>query len=651
MNETMGVARGEVREDKYSIDQILDDMYFGKIVNHERNRDSDQWQPAKKTKLIDSILRAYPITPIMAVQNGTGSDAVLKIVDGGQRLSTIDEFKKNRFKLGKTKPIWIKVPKMVDKLDENGNVVKELLPGKKRRTPVKVYELGADGKPVHEMKKIKLSNKFYKDLPVELQKAFMRFKNIVVINMINYSEEEVREVMLRFNMSVPMNPAQAGVIACSDQAASFIQGFRQHDLFKNCSTWTSKEILKDAIERCITEAYILMYMPDVWGGYPKHVELFNTTATEDSFDEIREMADKLALIIGENDAIIDNLCNKNMYITLANFKNFYDMRKYKLSDYAKFLCDWFMNIKDESGYNLFDEKSTKSKAFVLGRLEIMNEELNKWLAVNGTVADDSEYADDDDEGYDEYDNTSDPDDDDLWGNTPENNSNTIDSNTVELNVDADAANEQTQTTSTSPTTEVESQPEIEATVETKLTESKPSTETIKIHADMTELTNHDVVRRLYNQEPGYVKDYMTKAMMAISDMNGYHFKGYSDKYIQDYINEFNNQPASDRDTQVDDCKYYLDCLDGYLINVPSDSDFITDENMLCLMNVIKSAQSNETDDDTIRDWVIKFVDEYDEHSRFANMSSDNHDYVIMGKISYLSSELSKYISDLWVDGM
>ena len=669
---------GEPRLDKISVENILHDLNYGKLVNHKRNRKSGQWDAGKKTACIDSILRGMVILPFTVEQQGLGIDAVMRIIDGGQRISTIEAYKNNEFKIGskiqgaKLKPVEVEVPVMVDKLDENGKVVKELLPGRKRRTPVKVPLMGENGYPVREKKEFSIANKCFKDLPVELQQEFLRYDKMCMVNMINCTDEEVREQMRRFNMGTSMNPAQLGMIVSSEHIFDFINETVRHDLFKNCSNWTNKDIIKDAIERCITESYVLMYEADSWGSYTQICALFNRTATDKSLKLMRAVMDKLAEIIDDNNVIIDNLNKKNLHLILGNFKMFIDTYDYKISDYARFLCDWFDHLKEASGYDEHEEKATKSKSSIMARLNILSEELEKWLNENGTPADEGEYDifnkimaepdencdDDDDCDEDEddeevwdvtaeeskqsdTDNTSDSDDDDLWGNTPENNSNTIDSNTVELNEDTDAANEQTQAASPSTVADVEPNP----------TEPKPSTETLKIYADMTGLTTHDVVRRRYNQEPGYVNDYMTKAMMTISDMNGYHFKGYSDKYIHDYINEFNNQPASDRDTQVDDCKYYLDCLDGYLINVPSDSDFITDENMLCLMNVIKSAQSNETDDDTIRDWVIKFVDEYDEHSRFANMSSDNHDYVIMGKISYLSSELSKYVSDLWVDGM
>ncbi len=662
MEETAKISIGESRIDRLSIENILHDLNYRRIVNHERNRASGQWNSNKKTTFIDSILRGYVVLPITVVQKGTGMNATLEIVDGGQRISMLEDFKNNVFKLGskirnkKIPPITIRVPKMVDKLDEKGKVVKELLPGKKRRTPVKVPLLDDNGRPVLEDKEFSIANKHYKDLPPELQQAFLRYDKMLVVNMVNYTETETRELMRRFNMGTAMNPAQIGVILSSDEIFAFVKRICKHDLFKNCSTWTRNEGIKAAVERCITESYVLMYDPDNWvSTYTTNVDKFNMTATEGTLQEMEDIMDSLASVVGEDEYLIDRLNNKNMFLILANFKTFFDEAKYELSDYAKFLHDWFDHIKDASTYNEDDKEGTKSKQAVLKRLQVLNEELSKWLEVNGTIAGDTE---DDEEVWDataeepdqsDTDNTSEPDDDDLWGDTPENNSNTIDSNTIELSEDADAANEQTQTVA--PTTEVESQPDTEPNP----TESKLATETLKIYADITELTNHDVVRRLYNQEPGYVKGYMTKAMMVASTMSDYHFEGFDGDKISKFINKINSQPATDIATQVDDCKYYLDCLDEYLISVPSDSDFITDENMLCLLNVIKMAQNDDAykdvEDNVIRDWIIKFVDEYDEHSRFAEMSSDNHDYVIMGKISYLSSELSKYISDLWVDGM
>lgn len=511
---------GERRTQRVSIETMLRNMYYGKMINYERQRPSGQWNAGKKTACIDSILRGIVIMPIVVVQHGLGIDATLDVIDGAQRLSTIEAYKNNEFKLSpkingeKLEPVEIEVPVMVDKLDENGNVVKELLPGKKRRTPVKVPLIGENGHAVLEKQQFSIANKFYKDLPAELQQAFLSYDSMFILNMTGFTDKEVREQMRRLNMGTSMNPAQVGIIVSSKQVFDFVKKTTQHTLFKNCSTWTKNDIIKNAVERCITEAYVLMYEPDSWGTYPQLCSLFNRTATVKSLKFMQAVMDKFAEIVDENDFLIDNLNKKNLHLILGNFKMFIDTYDCKISDYARFLHDWFDHLKDESEYGKHDTKGTKSKASIATRLNILGEALEKWLDENGTPADEGEYdifnqimveSDnncDDDEDCNEYesdtaddeevwdataeepdqsdtDNTSEPDDDDLWGDTPENNSNTIDSNTVKLNEDTDAANEQTQTTSTSPTTEVESQPEIEATVETNPTEPKPSTETIK----------------------------------------------------------------------------------------------------------------------------------------------------------------------------
>ena len=574
MNEAMKISTGEIRVDKYSVEHILDNMCFGKIVNHERNRDTGQWQSAKKTKLIDSILRKYAITPIMVIQKGTGSGAVLEIIDGGQRLSTIEDFKNNVFKLGKVKPIWIETPKMADKLDENGNVVKELLPGHKHYTSVKVYALDDNGKPILEKKQFNLSNKYYKDLPQELQKAFMRYDNIVMINMVNYSEEEAREQMLRFNMHVSMNPAQAGVIACEEKVAKFVKGFRQHNLFKNCSTWTSNEIIKDAIERCITEAYILMYMPNSWGSYPHNVELFNTTITDNYFDDISEIVDKFAEVINNNDIIIDNLCSKNMYIVLANFKNFYEQGKYKLSSYADFLCSWFSKTMKETDYVVLDKTSTKTKCFVLGRLEIMNNEMQKYMQCYG----------------------------------------------VEIDTDEDNDKDN---------------------ISIKSTSTEDITTDMEIFCDLAPLMSHEIISRLSDKTSEDIRDFVIKSLMVTSTIENYHLENLNDNGVKEFIKLFNSCSMEERDNQIEYTNIYFDCLDDYLMNISSDNNFITNENLLCLLNVIKNAQDNDVPDDVIENWIVEVAGKNQNYTEAEPTNKDNSN-IIIEKMSCMNESMINY---------
>ena len=373
-------------DQSYSLRDLLQDVKDGVLnVDYLLQRDAEQWKNKDKSLLIDSVLRGIVIKPITVMQKGTGDEAERFLTDGKQRVTTLAQFKNGEFKLSKSiKSITIRVPKMVDKVDADGNVVKELLPGNKRRTVVKVPELDENGEKIYELVDFKLANKTYGELPKVLKDKFNRYNKMLVIRMIDCTPEQIRLQMIRDNISVKMNPAQIGTIVGGEQVAQFTRGFRNHNLFLNQSNWTENEIKKDAIERCITEAFVLSYMPDLWGGYDKNVSLFTDNATKEAFEETSSLIDRLSAAIDGCDVDKESLCAKNMYIIVANFKAFVDLEEYSDADYGKFLAKWFEEIKDSTDYPTFDATSTKSKRIVLSRLDIMNEAMTEYMSEYGT---------------------------------------------------------------------------------------------------------------------------------------------------------------------------------------------------------------------------------------------------------------------------
>ena len=379
----------------YPLRDMLQDVQDGILnVDYLLQRDAEQWKPKEKSLLVDSVLRGVVIKPITVMQKGTDDDAEKFLTDGKQRVTTLAQFKNGEFKLSKAiKPIAIRVPKMVDKLDEKGKPVKELLPGKQRRTVVKVPMLDENGKKVYEMVDFKLANKTYRELPQVLRDRFNRYNKMVVIRMIDCTPEQIRLQMIRDNISVKMNPAQIGTIVSGEEVAAFTRSFREHELFRNLSTWTENDIKKDAIERCITESFVLSYMPKLWGNYDKNVSLFADNATAEAFEEMSELINRLTDTISSAHIPQEYLCSKNMYLIVANFKMFADMEKYNDRDYGKFLYKWLTELKNKTEYPIFDNAGTKSKGMVQARIEIMKDAMTEYMQEYGTLADSAEDPD------------------------------------------------------------------------------------------------------------------------------------------------------------------------------------------------------------------------------------------------------------------
>lgn len=85
-----------MKEDKYSIFDIcnqIDDKLIELNPNFQRG---NSWNEKQKSELIESILIGIPVPPIYVYQNNNGN---FDVVDGKQRLSCVNDFYKNKFKL------------------------------------------------------------------------------------------------------------------------------------------------------------------------------------------------------------------------------------------------------------------------------------------------------------------------------------------------------------------------------------------------------------------------------------------------------------------------------------------------------------------------------------------------------------------------
>ncbi len=145
---------------KWSIEEL--DKYRTCIDPRPQYQRTPVWTRERKAFLIDSILRGYDIPKIYLKLLGKvrGNDS-FEVVDGQQRLRAIWEYKDNDYSLGK-------------------NVV-----------------IGNDD----------LSNMLYKELPKNIQKAFLNYI-VVVTEILKSDAGEVNELFTRLQKGVSLNPPE-----------------------------------------------------------------------------------------------------------------------------------------------------------------------------------------------------------------------------------------------------------------------------------------------------------------------------------------------------------------------------------------------------------------------------------------------------------
>lgn len=378
--------------EEHSLGELLEDLEKGYIVDDiAMQRDSGLWSSKDSSLLIHTVLKGLSIYPISLDQEDTGSGQIKRLTDGKQRLNVFESYKNNEFSLYKFTPsVTVKGLKMTPKLNDDGEVVKY------RNKVVMEPELDENGETIVEEKTYKIAGKFFSQLPDDLQYQFLHYKKMKQLVHIGYTEEETKLQMLRDNTSVKMNAAQVGVVVAGEDLATWLKGLREHNLFLNHSQWSQKQKKQSAIERCIVESFVLSDNKKNWvDQYAKNNEFFISHDSADMRENYVDLITEFDEVISEYPELWDKLNKNNLYIIIAAYCHFCNINKnHSNKDFGKFLCDWFAEIKDTTDYDPKpneDKSGTKHKTTVLGKLDIINSECQKYMEICEIV---ERYSDD-----------------------------------------------------------------------------------------------------------------------------------------------------------------------------------------------------------------------------------------------------------------
>ena len=86
----------------YEIHTLLDWLDEGdKLIINDRYQRGEvgQYKPQFRTRLVESVIRGFPLPALLVMQHKNDSEAPDELIDGQQRLKTIDAFIKGKFSL------------------------------------------------------------------------------------------------------------------------------------------------------------------------------------------------------------------------------------------------------------------------------------------------------------------------------------------------------------------------------------------------------------------------------------------------------------------------------------------------------------------------------------------------------------------------
>ena len=353
------LGRDKTKKDTYMVKTLLN-MFKRKQLNknHPLQRKADQWTDEAKSGLVATVIKGEDIDSIkICEQILSSTEFILWLIDGLQRLTVLESYRNNAFKIGKS----LEMPYVYYQKEND------------------------DG----EMETIKydLRGRYFEDLPEELQDAFDSYA-IDVVKHLDCTDEEVAYHIGRYNRQTSMNTNQKNILPMY-KVAGFIKKISDNNVFfEECGSYTEIEIRKGVVDRVVSESIMTMFHLDNWTKGKTMSKFLNENATQKEFEIFESELDRLSKIIDKKTT--GKLFNsKNSFIWFAAFHKFtrYGVDDSKFKDFLiAFQNDLHSKTFEEYDNDSFDtyenNKSTKDKKVVLAKLDMLDKLMREYLHID-----------------------------------------------------------------------------------------------------------------------------------------------------------------------------------------------------------------------------------------------------------------------------
>ncbi len=278
------------------------------------------------------------------------------MIDGLQRLSYAEEFRENRMPVRANGAEFVNIKYKDFEWDEFGNKV-----------------LDENGRNRFVVRTVNIVGKYYKDLPLFLQKRFDNF-NMNVTRFFECSNEMINYHMRNYNNHTAMTKSQYGVTDISNNTTRNIKFISEvHPFFKNHIKCTNKNRKKGALDETVARTIMAMFFMCDWKKELTEVlKYIDKNATEEHFLHLRKNLDRLSKV---SDRSVQDLFNTtNTYIWLTVFDRF---TKIDVKDdmFIRFMQAFkeslHSRIIDGKSYDTVNSRNTRDKTTVLAKIEMI----------------------------------------------------------------------------------------------------------------------------------------------------------------------------------------------------------------------------------------------------------------------------------------
>lgn len=357
------LGRDKTKKDPYMVKTLLN-MFKRKQINknHPLQRKPDQWSSEAKSGLVASVIKQEDLDSIKICEQIISEDKfILWLIDGLQRLTVLDDYRHNGFKIGRS----LEMPfTYFQKENTDGDL---------------------------ETIEYDLRGKYFKDLPEELQDSFDSFA-IDVVKHLDCSDEEVAYHIGRYNRQTSMNTNQKNILSMH-KVAEFIKEISDNNIFfKECGNYKENEIKKGVIDTVILQSIMTMFHFEKWSNGKVMSKFLNENATQEEFEIFKSELNRLSKFV--NKETTGKLFNsKNSFIW---FTVFHEFDKYGLDDleFEKFLDEFQANLHnktfedyDNESFISYDynNRNTKDKKVVTAKIDMLNKLLKEFLDIEDEI--------------------------------------------------------------------------------------------------------------------------------------------------------------------------------------------------------------------------------------------------------------------------
>lgn len=287
-------------------------------------RKAGQWSSIQKGKLIDSILRDYPIPAVYAVAPSAGSQN-MSIIDGCQRITTICDF----------------------------------IDGK--------FSLSVDLKPVVvDGKEVSIARRKFNGLPQAL-KDKIHATEITIVTLTACTNDDIVAVFDRLNGGTALSPAQKNKVNMSFEFANHIKKIADMPTLTKCLTATQTK--RDTNQSVVLEALMLMTPEYTYGSVggnelKKFSKFYNAIYKPEKLERLEMAVVALGNVIPDNCKTIKKLMVPGILVAIEPHLDSEEALDAFKVELTKFLVDPTSN----ANYMKYATLHTTSKDNVDGRI-------------------------------------------------------------------------------------------------------------------------------------------------------------------------------------------------------------------------------------------------------------------------------------------